>query len=49
MTSINDYKSFPVHGINKQSAITLLTILQTAHQLRSKSPNSILMKNHTTI
>jgi hypothetical protein len=29
MTSQNDYKSFPVHGINKQSAITLLTVLQT--------------------
>jgi hypothetical protein len=30
MTSQNDYKSFPVNGINKQSAITLLTVLQTS-------------------
>jgi hypothetical protein len=30
MTSQNDYKSFPVRGINKQSAITLLTVLQTS-------------------
>jgi hypothetical protein len=35
MTSQNDYKSFPVHGINKQSAITLLTVLQTS------APNQI--------
>jgi hypothetical protein len=30
MTSHNDYKSFPVTGINKESAITLLTVLQTS-------------------
>ena len=30
MTSHNDYKSFPVNGINKHSAITLLTVLQTS-------------------
>jgi hypothetical protein len=30
MTSQNDYKSFPVNGINKQSAITLLTVLQAS-------------------
>jgi hypothetical protein len=29
MMSINDYKSFPVNSINKRSAITLLTVLQT--------------------
>jgi hypothetical protein len=29
MTSHNDYKSFPVNGINKQAAITLLTVLQS--------------------
>ncbi len=29
MTSQNNYKSFPVNGINKQSAITLLTVLKT--------------------
>jgi hypothetical protein len=29
MTSINDYKSFPVNGINNRLAITLLTVLQT--------------------
>jgi hypothetical protein len=28
MTSTNDYKSFPINGINKHSAITFLTILQ---------------------
>jgi hypothetical protein len=30
MTSQNDFKSFPVNGINKQSAITLLTVLQAS-------------------
>ncbi len=30
MTSQNNFKSFPVNGINKQSAITLLTVLQAS-------------------
>jgi hypothetical protein len=30
MTSHNDYKSFPVNGINKQSAIKFLTVLQAS-------------------
>jgi hypothetical protein len=30
MTSQNDYKCFPVTGINKQSAIRLLIVLQTS-------------------
>jgi hypothetical protein len=29
MTSHNDYKSFLVNGINKQAAITLLTVFQS--------------------